>query len=410
MSLNGMMRTGVSGMNAQANRLSTVAENIANVDTTGYKRASTEFSSLVLPNSGAGYNSGAITTDVRYNISKQGELEFTQSASDLAIEGNGFFIVQNANGDPFLTRSGSFVPNAQGELVNSAGFTLLGYDYDGGTPATVVNGFNGLEPINISGGALAAVPSSAGNFAGNLPAGAAVGDTETSSLVVYDNAGNEVLVDLVFEKTQAADPGGTGNQEQWTLSVLRRDNGVLLNTSGTPETLTFDNADREIISGTSMTFNLDSGDPDAVDIAFDLSRMTALGYPFDVADAGVNGSAPSKLEKVEVDSDGTVYGQYENGDLKPLYRLALATVQSPDKLEPLPGNVYQQGVESGVIVTGFPESGNFGQIISGALEGSNVDIAEELTTMIEAQRSYTANSKAFQTGSELMEILVNLKR
>ncbi|WP_099863984.1 flagellar hook protein FlgE [Pararhizobium haloflavum] len=409
MSLNGMMRTGVSGMNAQANRLSTVAENIANADTAGYKRASTEFSSLVLPTSQSSYNSGAVTTDVRYNVNKQGELEFTSSPTDLAIEGNGFMIVRDRNGDPFLTRAGSFVANGQGELVNAAGFTLLGYPYDGGDPATVVNGFNGLVPINVGQGNLAASPSTIGNFAGNLPSGAAVGDVEKSSLVVYDNVGNSVIVDLVFTKTVAADPTGGGNEE-WELEVRRQGDDVLLNSDGDADTLTFDYTSGKIVGGLNMNFTVEPNDDNAIEIEMDLSRMTALGYDFDVSDAGVDGAAPSKLEEVEIDSAGIVYGKYENGDLEPLYRIAMANVQSPDKLQPLPGNVYTQGVDSGVIVTGFAETGNFGQIISGALEGSNVDIAEELTSMIESQRSYTANSKVFQTGSDLMEILVNLKR
>jgi len=225
--------------------------------------------------------------------------------------------------------------------------------------------------------------------------------------VVFDNVGNSVLVDLVYTKTADADPVG-GTPETWELQIVRRDNGALLNVGGAPHVLEFDNG--QISAGQSMQFNLNSADPDALDIAMDFSRMTALGYAYDVADAGVNGSAPSKLESVQIGSDGVVYGQYENGELEALYRLAMANVQSPDKLQPLAGNVYTQGVDSGVIVTGFAESGNFGSVIAGALEGSNVDIAEELTSMIESQRSYTANSKVFQTGSDLMEILVNLKR
>jgi flagellar hook protein FlgE len=404
MSLNGMMRTGVSGMNAQANRLSTVAENIANSDTAGYKRASTEFSSLILPGSSGSYNSGAVTTDVRYNVNKQGELEFTSSATDLAIEGPGFFIVENGNGDPFLTRAGSFVPNGSGELVNAAGFTLLGYPYDGtGTPQTVVNGFDGLSPVNIGQGNLSATASTEGNFAGNLPSGAAVGDTVSSSLAVFDTVGNTVLVDLVYTKTQVADPS-TATPEEWTLEIVRRDDPTATPLNA-PTTLSFTNG--QMTSADTVTFSLDPTSPTVV---MDIGRVTALGYPYDVADAGVNGSEPSKLEGVQISSNGIIYGQYENGDLKPLYRLAMANVQSPDKLQPLAGNVYTQGVDSGVIVTGFAESGNFGSIISSALEGSNVDIAEELTSMIESQRSYTANSKVFQTGSDLMEILVNLKR
>jgi flagellar hook protein FlgE len=138
--------------------------------------------------------------------------------------------------------------------------------------------------------------------------------------------------------------------------------------------------------------------------------MTQYSYNFNVQSAGVNGNAPSLVDSVQVSSDGTVYAKYKNGNLDPLYRIALATVESPDKLTVVNGNAYQQGVDSGVITTGFAGNGNFGKVVSGALESSNVDIASELTSMIESQRSYTANSKVFQTGSSLMDVLVNLVR
>ena len=128
MSLYGVMRTGVSGMNAQSSRLSTVADNIANSSTNGYKRASTEFASMLI-NSGSGeYTSGGVNTRVRYNVSEQGNLSYTTSVTDLGIAGNGFMIVTDGNGTPFLTRAGSFVPDGSGNLVNAAGFYLMGYD------------------------------------------------------------------------------------------------------------------------------------------------------------------------------------------------------------------------------------------------------------------------------------------
>jgi flagellar hook protein FlgE len=160
------------------------------------------------------------------------------------------------------------------------------------------------------------------------------------------------------------------------------------------------------LSADSITLNV----PGGTALTIDLAAMSQLNYNFTVQDADVNGNAPSAIDRVEIAEDGTVYAQYENGRLDPLYRIALANVQSPDRLRPLAGNVYSQGVESGVITTGFAGSGQFGTIVSGALESSNVDIAEELTSMIESQRSYTANSKVFQTGSDLMDVLVNLKR
>lgn len=145
-------------------------------------------------------------------------------------------------------------------------------------------------------------------------------------------------------------------------------------------------------------------------ITIDFSKTTQLGYAFNADGGSIDGNAPSKVAGYQIDSDGIVYVKYENGKLDPRYRIALANVQSPDKLRPESGNVYSQGVDSGVIITGFAGSGDFGEILSGALESSNVDIAEELTAMIESQRNYTANSKVFQTGSELLEVLVNLKR
>lgn len=420
MSLYGMMQTGASGMNAQANRLSTVADNIANSSTTGYKKASTAFSSLILPSSAGAYNSGAVNTSVRYSIADAGPLNFTTSNTDLAIDGDGFFIVNNDSGSSFLTRAGSFVKDGDGNLVNSAGFTLMGYDYTGGTPAPVVNGFDGLVPVNVQSAGLTAIPSTNGNFyanlddsadivaAADLPSlnGANAEYTHKSSLVVYDTVGKETLLDFYYTKTA---------DDNWEVAVYDRaaaTAGTAFPYSSGPlatQNLVFDpalNGSLAAASPTDITLTV----PGGASLTLDLSEMSQLNYPFTVDDADVNGNAPSAVTDVEISADGTVFAKYENGDLKPLYQVALANVPSPDNLIPLPGNVYQQGIDSGVITTGFAGSGGFGNLISGALEGSNVDLAGELTDMIASQRSYTANSKVFQTGSDLLDVLVNLKR
>lgn len=420
MSLYGMMRTGASGMNAQASRLGTVADNIANANTTGYKKASTEFSSLILPSGSSSYNSGAVTSNVRYSITQPGPLEFTTSNTDLALDGEGFFIVNDTNGNPYLTRAGSFVPDGNGFLVNAAGYTLQGYDYASGAPAPVVNGFDGLTPVNISSGSLSATPSTAGVFTANLDAGAtAVAPgvlpstnaanaeyTSKSSLVVYDNLGGEVLLDFYYTKTAAND---------WEVVVYNRADAAP-NTSFpytspalATTTLQFDPTNKGLLTAASAT-NISLTVPGGAALTVDFAKMSQLNYKFTVQDPSVNGNAPSAVDRVEISADGTLFAQYENGKLEPLFRIALADVQSADNLRPLPGNVYAQGVDSGVITTGFAGSGSFGTIVSSALESSNVDIAEELTNMIESQRSYTANSKVFQTGSDLMDVLVNLKR
>ncbi|MCF6124153.1 flagellar hook protein FlgE [Mesorhizobium sp. M7A.F.Ca.CA.001.07.2.1] len=419
MSLYGMMRTGVSGMNAQANRLSTVADNIANSDTTGYKRSSAEFSTLVMPSTGGAYNSGGVTTTIRQAVSDPGVLQYTTSVSDLAVSGDGFFVVQDPSGTPYLTRAGAFVPDGQGRLVNSAGFQLMAYSYDNGVPAATVNGFEGLVPVVISDQGMTATPSTEGSYAGNLPAGATpvatanlpaanaatAQYTSKSSMVAYDNLGNKKLLDVYFTNTGA----GT-----WQVAVFDQSKA----TAGTsfPYTaggllgsanLTFDTTTGKLTgTPTGVSFTV----PNGATLNIDLSALTQLGAGFTVSDAQVNGNAPSTIDKVQISKDGTIYAQYKDGSTKPLYKIPLADVQSPDQLTALPGNVYSQGTESGAVRVGFANEGKLGSIISGALENSNVDIAEELTNMIAAQRSYTANSKVFQTGSDLMDVLVNLKR
>ncbi len=419
MSLYGMMRTGVSGMNAQANRLSTVADNIANSGTTGYKRSGTEFSSLIIPTTAGSYTSGGVTTTVRHAISQQGDLKYTTSGSDLAINGEGFFVVQNAGGSPFLTRAGSFVPDGEGRLVNAAGFYLMGYSFANGTPSAVANGFGGLEPIRISQVELTATPSTTGTFVSNLPSNATAPapanlpslnaptaeSNGKSSLVVYDNLGGEVVLDVYFTKTGA---------NTWEVAVYNQADAAPTTSfpysSGplSTQSLSFD-ATTGKLTGASAN-NIVIPVPGGGSFDLDLTQTTQLGLDFTVLSAKANGNAPSAVAGVEISSDGTVYAQYENGSYLALYRIPVATVQSPDQLKTLPGNVFSESADSGGIEIGFANEGGRGEMIAGALENSNVDIAEELTNMIESQRSYTANSKVFQTGADLMDVLVNLKR
>ncbi|KQV32183.1 flagellar biosynthesis protein FlgE [Rhizobium sp. Root1203] len=432
MSIFGSMKTAVSGMNAQANRLSTVADNIANANTTGYKAVSTAFSSLVLPSTSGNYNSGGVQTTVRQSVSEQGDISYTTSGYDLAISGDGFFIVQSPDGVPVLTRAGDFTKDPLGNLVNSAGFKLMGYSYDAGAPAVVVNGFSGLVPINVNQSGLTAIASTTGNFAGNLNSNAAVAtgnlplsntapmtaDTKQMSMVGYDKLGNTVQYDFYFTKTAVTTPppAAPGVASTWQVAVFRHADAATGGTSSFPytpaataavgnTTLTFD-ANGKMVSTGALTIN---DTITAGSIAMDLSGFTQLASEF--AGTGTpNGQAASPVKEVTIDKDGTVYAKYADGTSKPLYRVPLATVASPDNMTLMSGNVYSANGTSGVTVTGFPQTNGFGSIQAGALESANVDLAGELTEMIESQRSYTANSKVFQTGSDIMDVLVNLKR
>ncbi|MBR0776507.1 flagellar hook protein FlgE [Bradyrhizobium diazoefficiens] len=411
MSLYSVMRTGVSGMAAQSNKLSTVSDNIANVNTTGYKKASTEFSSLILKSGSGNYDSGAVETTVRYAISDQGSLQFTTSTTDLAVQGNGFFVVQDANGSNFLTRAGSFVPDSQGNLVNTAGFQLMGYNIqNGAVPNVSANGFGNLQVINVNQMALQASPSTKATVAANLapsatnlvaPAGPA-NYTSKTSMVTYDNIGNAVTLDVYMAQTAT---------DTWDIQTYQ--NGTLLAPGGST-TFTFDTTAAgkgalAAASPTTLSYNVPSAGGSTYPFTMDLSAMTQVASAFDFK-ANVDGNAPSAVEKVDIDSKGIVTAVLQNGTQLPSFQIALATVPSPDHMTPEVGNVYSPNLESGNVQVGLAGQGGLGTIQSSALEQSDVDLASELTDMISSQRSFTANSKSFQTGADLLDIVVNLKR
>lgn len=418
-----MMRTGVSGMSAQANKLATVSDNISNSDTTGYKRATMEFSSLINNSATSDYNSGGVEADVQYNIAgvaNQGVIQNTTSTTDLAINGNGFFVVSNSSGTPFLTRAGAFVPDANGNLVNAAGFTLMGYDLSTGTSG-VANGLSGLTAVNVNEGALKANPTNSGVFSANLPAGAAInvtGDTpltnnatstytEKTSIVAYDNLGNAVTMDVYFTKTAA---------NTWETTIFNHADATAggfpyTGVTGDPVplatgTLTFNPTSGNLVSDTLPAIPVGAN---GQNMTLDMSGMTQLGTGYTAISAHVNGNAPSPLDHVDIDKDGTLYAVYQDGTRVPTFKIPLANVPSPDNLTPATGNVYETNPKSGDPLVGIAGSTGLGEINSSSLEQSTVDLATELTNMIEAQRAYTANSKVFQTGSDLMDVVVNLR-
>ena len=419
MGLYGMMRTSASGMAAQANRLGTVADNIANSSTAGYKRASTEFTSLILDSGGSEYVSGGVETRIRHAISEQGAFKFTTSVTDLAVKGKGFFVVSGNEPDQtFLTRAGSFVQDGDGNLVNAAGYKLMGYSLADGNPNVVSNGTAGLEVVNLGTLALQANPSTEGTLFVNLPSDAAVtlpadlpsANSATStysgktSLVAYNSLGGQVTVDVFAAKT------GSGT---WEISAYDRDTagpgGSFPYSSGPLVTTTLSfGTDGQLApaSPTSLSFTVPNGGA----FTLDMAESSQLATDYTVLSASVNGNAASEVQRVEISDDGYLYAVFENGARVPTYRVPLADVPSADNLTPLAGNVYALGVDSGDLQVDFPRSGGFGSLVSSALEQSTVDLASELTSMIESERNYTANSKVFQTGAELMDVLVNLKR
>ena len=419
MSLYGIMRTSTSGMSAQAGRLATVADNIANVNTNGYKRASTEFSSLLIEGvPSASYTSGSVLTEIRHAISEQGSLQNTTSTTDLAVRGDGFFVVTDSAGLPYLTRAGSFVKNEDGDLVNAGGFKLMGYPLTNGQPSPVVNGFSGLQPVSFSNLALTAAASTIGQFTANLPSNAAITPAASlpstnsataqysgkSSLVSYDNLGNEIILDMYFTKTAAND---------WEVAIYNKADataGGFPYTSAaiTTTALNFDGTTGGLTGASAQSLSI--AVPNGAILNLDVSQMSQLATGYTVLGAKVDGNPPSGVNLLEVSKDGTFYATYDNGTRVAVFKIPLATVTSPDNMTPLTGNVFSATNESGDVEVGFAETANFGSVLSNTVEQSTVDLATELTSMIDAQRGYSANSKVFQTGAELMDVLINLKR
>ncbi|TXM69312.1 flagellar hook protein FlgE [Methylobacterium sp. WL69] len=407
MSLISVLRTGVSGMNAQSSRISTVAENIQNASTTGYKRTGTEFASLILDSSSTGdYNSGAVETVIRRSVSAEGPISFTTSKTDLAIQGNGFFVVRDANGATSLTRAGNFVEHGPtGNLINSGGFTLMGYAVDAKGEATpALNSTDNMVPVNVSSLGMRTTPSTKASIGGNLASEAAAltgalsatNYTKKTSMVTYDNLGNKVKVDVVLGKTATVG--------EWKAEIYPPGSTTAIGTT----TLTFD-AKGTIAPASAAAARTDLTFADGRKIALDMSGITQLGGIYDLT-GSADGKAPSAVTGSDFASDGSVYALYEDGSRMLAFKVPIASVASPDNLEPRAGNIYVPTGTSGDLQIGFAGLSGLGSIKSSALEQSNVDVASELTAMIESQSVYTANSKVFMTGNELLETLMNLKR
>ncbi len=402
MGLLSAMSASVTGMAAQANYLATVSENISNSGTVGYKEAETQFQDLVAQMGATGdYTADGVTTTIRNNISKQGNLTATTSPTDLAISGNGYFLVKDSSGGILMTRAGSFVPDQNGNLVNSAGYMLMGYNIGAGG-AGVTNTVSGLTPVNINGAALVATPSTAGTFTANLDSNAPVlagapsttNYTSKSSVVAYDDLGNPVTLDLYYSNL-----GGNS----WEVDVY---NDASPATPLTTQTLNFDPTTGDLTAASPQSLSV--AVPGGQTVSLSISHMTQLASPFAVTTATVNGNAPAQWQGVTISTDGTMSYNYSNGQIVPAFQIPLANVDSPDNLTNISGDAFSQSSSSGSLIIGSAANGGLGTIESSELESSTVDLATQLTDMIVAQNGYSANSKVFQTGSEMLSTLINM--
>lgn len=419
------MFSAISGLRVHQTWMDVIGNNIANVNTTGFKVGRVRFtdilSQLVRGASGpteqrGGINPlqiglGAVVGAVD-TIHTQGALQLTGKPSDLAIQGDGFFVVSDGS-QTLYTRDGAFDIGSDLRLVNpSNGFYVLGWQADANGN---VDTAGPVGPITIPiGQQLDAVPTTQITVQGNLDANqdtAATPPHYVTKVSVVDSQGKRHEFYILFEKTGA---------NTWNYT-LQEDDPRTTTTEDDPEfdlggtttgTLVFDaDGNLDLAASTIAAVDLDAtaGGAGTVSVTPDFSRLTQLAAP-STANAAANGAPAGSLTTFTVSQSGEVLGIYSNGVTKVIGQIALALFTNPGGLMKVGGNAYLPTVNSGEPIVGPADSGGRGKIASGYLEMSNVDLAQEFTSMIMAQRGFQANSRVITTSDEVLQELVNLRR
>jgi len=385
--------SGISGLRSHQQMLDVTGNNIANVNTVGFKSSSTVFQDTLSqmtqgaggPQTGIGGTNpaqiglGVQVAGVSTNFA-QGSAQATGKATDLMISGDGFFVTRLGN-DTVYTRAGAFDFDADGRLVTADGKIVQGY------PATngVVNENGALSDIVLPLDAAApAVRTTTAGVTGNLPSETAVGATITRDATVYDASGAKHTMSIAYQRTAAGwDVTATDGQgTSATSSITFGANGAL--TSG----------------GTLAVGG----------IAVDMSQLTGFASLNTASIASQNGHEAGSLQGYSISKDGTVVGSFSNGASLAIGRIALATFANPAGLEKTGASGYRATANSGTASVGAPGSPGVGQLASGTLEMSNVDLSQEFTNLIVAQRGFQANARIITTSDEVLQELTNLKR
>jgi flagellar hook protein FlgE len=388
--------SGISGLRAHQAMMDVTGNNIANVNTSGFKASQTVFEdtlSQMLKAAGApqGGNGGTNPAQVGLGVRMagittnfgQGAAQNTGRSTDLMINGDGFFVVRNG-GEEQYTRSGSFSFDANGRMINPDGEVVQGWSATNG----VINANSTPGDVILPMGTLLQ-PHPTGNveIGGNLPADSTSVTPIVRSITTYDAQGNPVTLNASFTKVSAS---------SWTVDLTG------LSGAAFPQaTINFNPATGSTPNPTSVTYN---------GVAVDLSGLTSYAGNTTVAALSQDGSEMGSLQSFTISSDGVLVGVFSNGLKQPLAQIAMATFNNATGLEKVGNSMYRSSVNSGTPQLGMAGGGGRGLIQSGALEMSNVDLAQEFTNLIIAQRGFQANSKVISTSDELLQDLVNLKR
>ena len=404
----------LSGLDAESNALSVISNNLANLNTVGYKKQDASFQDLFYQTVGVtgsgdpiqiGAGSSVAATSTNFT---DGSLDTSGVATDVAITGNGFFVTQQADGSQQFTRDGHFTINSSGDLMTQDGQMVMGYQAVNGviTPGTA------LSAIQLGQGLISPpLATTSMQMNTNLDASAAVGTNFSTPISVYDSLGVSHVLTFEFTKTAAnswsynitvpaADLGQTGAPVSISTGTMNFDsNGVLTapaaNVTGVGLTGLADGA-----TDMSLTWNL-----------FDSSNnplITQVASASTTSTTSQDGYSSGNLLNFNIGSDGVIQGTFSNGQTRAVGQLALASFADAQGLQRLGSNSYAATLSSGAPVVGVPGAGGRGTLTGGALEQSNVDIATEFADMILAQRGFQANAKVVTTFDEITQDTINL--
>lgn len=425
---------GLSGLNASAKALDVIGNNIANANTVGFKTGQAQFADVFAASlSGAGSAPVGLGTKVATVVQQftQGNITVTNNPLDTAINGNGFFQLDDGLGGTLYSRNGQFQLDQTGYIVNAQGLQLKGImadaagDIPTGSPPEPLRLFDptqslsgppqqtGDMQINVNLDSREAVPGSP--FSIDLTTNRPVPDcyNSSSATTIYDSLGNAHTYSFYFVRT--ATPG------QWDVYA------TVTNPAGASPTFTdlgqlgqLQYDESGILTSAALTEDLNTASdvalgytgaivPDQT-FAVDFTGSTQYGAPFAVNAVIQDGFASGTLAGFNIGEDGIVLGRYTNGQSKAVGQVVLATFRNPQGLQPLGNNVWALTPQSGPAITGSPgSSGQFGPLQSAALEDANIDLTAELVTMITQQRVYQANAQTIKTQDQVLQTLVNLR-
>ncbi|WP_316979466.1 flagellar hook protein FlgE [Shumkonia mesophila] len=403
MSLSSAMFTAVSSLKAQSRALSVISNNLANSGTTGYKTVTTSFSSLVTQMyNGTNYPGAGVTSSARQHVANQGKIEGTAKTTDIALDGNGMFLVRRGTGDDslYFSRNGEFQQDNEGYLVNN-NYYLLGWPTDSTGKVVSTQSSAALERINVTKNISSIQPSSAATVKADLGPSTAIGGKSTSSMEVYDALGNLHTVTSTWEKTAT---------NTWTLGFSCPDGTSSL--GATP--LNFDGTGKLTSpspANITLPFNWTNGAA-ASSIVIDLTNVTQTNKSVgvDQVSATTNGHTTGKLLGVSISNDGAVTATYDNGESLPIYRVAVATFANYDGLSALSHGIYQKSRDSGDYSLHTAGAGGSATVKGSSLESSTVDTADDFSRMIVAQQAYSASSQVIKSAKDMYDTLLSAVR